>query len=167
MVSTPEGEVPEWFQNVPQDPNFLFSAKTETSKDLQTAVDNATLNARTEIARQTEVKIEGLQKRFNEEVGLAEDSQLLRQFTDASKSVVSTSLSGSRVKQQRQFQNGSVWRAYVLVEYPIGAANEALVQAIKKNEQMYTRFRSAQTFQELENEVKKYEDWKKQQGQPQ
>ena len=61
------------------------------------------------------------------------------------------------------FKDGEIWRAYVLVEYPIGAANNAFVQQIKKQEELYTRFRSSETFKELEDEVKKYEEWKEKQ----
>jgi len=52
----------------------------------------------------------------------------------------------------------------VLAEYPIGAANEAFLEQIKRNEQMYTRFRSSETFKELNEEVERYEKWKKEQG---
>jgi hypothetical protein len=51
----------------------------------------------------------------------------------------------------------------VLVEYPVGAANEAFIKQIKNNEQLYTRLRATQTFNELNEEVKKLEDAKKQQ----
>lgn len=163
--TTSDCEVPDWYLTVPQDPNFLFSAKSATSQDMQLALDKATTDARTEIGRQTEVRIQGLQKKFDEEVGVNADAQLLQQFTQANKTVVSTSLSGSRIKTQKICQDASTWRSYVLVEYPIGAANQALMEQLKKNEQMYTRFRSSQTFKELDDEVQKYEDWKKQQGQ--
>lgn len=157
------GAVPEWFSNPPQDPNYLFAATTATSQDLQLAIDKAITSARAEIGRQTEVRVKALQKRFDEEVGIGDDAQLLQQFTAATKTVVSTSLSGSRVSKQTQVKDGNLWRAYVLVEYPIGAANEAFMQQIKKNNQMYTRFRASETFKELEEEVKKYEEFKKQQ----
>ncbi|HQT92587.1 MAG TPA: hypothetical protein PL001_11240, partial [Candidatus Kryptobacter bacterium] len=55
----------------------------------------------------------------------------------------------------------------VLVEYPIGAANEALMQQIKNNNQMYTRYRASQTFKELQDEVDKYDKYKQQQEQGQ
>jgi len=38
-----------------------------------------------------------------------------------------------------------------------------MLQQIKSNEQMYTRFRAAQTYKELDDEVKKYEEWKEKQ----
>jgi len=165
MQQTSMGDVPDWFANVPQDPNYLYSANTGVSQDLQLAIDKAATGARAEIGRQIEVRIQGLQKRFDEEVGLGEDSKLMQQFTQASKTVVSTSLSGSRIGKQKQMREGNTWRAYVLVEYPIGAANQALMDQIKKNDEMYTRFRSSQTFKDLDDEVQKYEEWKKSQQQ--
>lgn len=164
LQTTSEGEVPDWFTNIPQDPNYLFAANTGTSQDLQLAIDKALTGARAEIGRQMEVRIQGLQKRFDEEVGIGEDTQLMQMFSSATKTVVSATLSGSRTKYQKQTRDGNVWRAYVLVEYPIGAANEALLQQIKKSNEMYTRFRASETFKELEEEVEKFEDWKKQQG---
>jgi len=38
------------------------------------------------------------------------------------------------------------------------------MDAIKKQEHIYTRFRASQGFQELEDEVEKYEEYKKEQG---
>jgi hypothetical protein len=112
-----------------------------------------------------EVKVNGLQKKFEEETGVGQDAQLLSQFTSASKTVVSTQLSGSRIKFQKQLREGNLWRAYVLMEYPIGAASEAMMKAIKANNQMYTRFRATESFKDLDKEVEKYEEWKKQQTQ--
>lgn len=165
LTAVNTGEVPDWFINVPQDPNYLFAAQTATSQDLQMAIDKATTGARAEIGRQVDTKIKAMQKSFQEEVGMGEDAQLLSQFTSATKTIVSTSLSGSRVRYQKQVRDGNMWRSYVLLEYPIGAANQALMNQIKANQQMYTRFRASETFNELEDEVEKYEDWKKQQGQ--
>lgn len=164
LTTTDTGEVPEWFITIPQDPNYLFAARTATSRDLSLAVDKAVTNARAEIGRQVQVKVEALQKSMQEEVGGADDAQLIEMITQVTKIVVSTTLSGSKVKHQIHVRDGDAYRAYVLVEYPIGATNQAFMQALKNNEQMYTRFRSSETFKELDEEVKKYEAWKKEQA---
>jgi len=161
------GDIPDWFTNVPQDPNFLYAANTQASQDLQLAIDKAVTGARSEIGRQLEVKLEGLQKKFSEETGTGNDAQLLQMFTQAEKTVVSTTLNGSRVKYQKQLKDGDLWRSYVLVEYPIGAANSALMQQIKNNDQMYTRFRASESFKELQDEVDKADKAKQDQSQPQ
>jgi hypothetical protein len=166
LQSASECDIPEWYSSVPSDPHYLLAARTAVSQDMQLALDKAVTDGRAEIGRQTELKIQGLQKRFDEEVGLNADAKLMSQFTQANKTVVSTSLSGSRVRTQVLCKDGSLYRAYVLVEYPIGAANEALMQQIKRNNEMHTRLRSSQTFKELDTEVQKYEELKKQQPSP-
>ena len=131
---------------------------------MQMAINSAKEGGRVEIARQLETKINSMFKRFREEVGADEDTEFLTQTTDVSKSVTSKVLSGSRAAKTKSVKEDMVFRAYVLVEMPIGAANAALMDAIKKQEHMYTRFRASQGFQELEDEVEKYEEYKKEQG---
>jgi hypothetical protein len=162
LQQTETGDIPDWYMNKPEDPNFLYESATATSKDMQLAVDKAVQAGRTGVGRQVETKVNALQKRFQEETGIGDDAQLLDQFTQASKTIVSTSLSGSKEKYKKILKDGNNWRAYVLIEYPLGAAQEALREQIKKNEQLYTRFRASETYKELDSEVEKYEQFKKQ-----
>ena len=104
-------------------------------------------------------------KQFTEEVGLGEDAEFLSQTSVVSKSVTSKVLNGSRARQVETIkEDGVIYRAYVLMELPIGPANSALLDAVKKQQNLYTRFRSSQGFQELEEEVEKYDQFKKEQG---
>ena len=164
MQSADTGDIPAWYTNVPQDSNYVYAVNTATSQDMQLAYDKATTGARAELGRQVELKVSGLQKRFEEETGAGQDAQLMQQFTQATKTVVSTTMSGTRVKEKTHLKDGNIYRAYVLAEYPLGAANAALLQAIKQNEQMYTRFRASQAYKDLDQEAKKYEDQKKEEA---
>ena len=165
LPSTSAGDIPDWYMNPPDDLDYVFAPATATSRDLQLAVDKATTDGRAEVARQIETKIEGLRKKFDEEVGVGENATLLQQFTSATKTVVSQTLSGSKVSKKEIVRDGNNYRAYVLVEYPIGSANSVFLQQIKKQEELYTRFRSSQTFKELDEEVKKFEEKKSQENQ--
>lgn len=156
---------PSWFPTPPQDEKYFYGVATATSKDLQLALDKASTDARAEIGRQVELRAQGLQKKFDEETGMGSDAQLLQMYTQASKLVVSTSLSGSKIKEQKFQQEGGVYRAFALVEYPVGVANQDLLNQIKNREEMYTRFRASETFKEMDNDVKRFEEWKKQQAQ--
>ena len=140
---------------VPSDPNYLYAIGLAESKDKQLAIDKAALIARTEIGRQMELELNSLQKRFVEEIGAKDDAELSIQYTSATKEVVSTQLMGSRIKESKYKEEGDKYHAEVLVEYPIGKANEALVNQIKKNKEMYTRFLASESFKELELEVEK------------
>ncbi|MBM3326041.1 MAG: hypothetical protein FJY65_03520 [Calditrichaeota bacterium] len=151
---------PKWFLNPPQDPNYIFATGTATSRDMQLARDKASDAARMEIAKTVETRFNGLSKRFQEEVGTAEDAQYLDMFTQATKAVVSTVLSGVTIDQSELAAEGGVFRAYVLLKMPLGATSQALLNKIKQQEQLYTRFRASQVFDELEQETEAFEKWK-------
>jgi hypothetical protein len=155
--------VPEWFAKPPVDDDLLIGVATATSLDLQTAIDKARQDGRVEIARQMDVRMQGLSKRFVEETGLDEDAELLGMFTQVSKSVVSDTLTGSHLAKQKFATEGSVYRAYVMMEMPIGEANLAFVEKLRAQERLYTRFRATRAFEELDQEVREYEEWKRQQ----
>ena len=165
VTPAPASDVPDWYMNPPSDPNFLFAAKSAPSADMQLSIEKATAEARADISRQMEVRVQSLVKKFDEEVGTGNDTQLLSQFTSASKQVTSNVLNGSKVKTQKVMREGSLYRAYILMQLPIGAAADQLLQSMKKNDKTYTRFRATETFKELDDEAKKYEDFKKSEGQ--
>jgi len=157
---------PDWYTNVPTSDDMLYAAVTSTSQDMQIAVNKAQADARNQISQQMEVKYSALTQRFQEEVGLAADSELLEQYTSSYKAVVSQVLNGSRATDQEIIPEGeSGYRAFVLMEMPIGQASQQLLEQIRQNQLMYTRFRASQAYEELESEVEKYEQWKKDNGQ--
>jgi hypothetical protein len=150
--------------DIPNNPNYLYARATATSKDMQHALNSAKEEGRVELARQLETRVSAMFKRFIEETGGGTDAELLQQTADVSKSVVSTTLYGCRAKKEDVKREGKLYRAYVLMEVPIGEANEALMAQIKAREHLYTRFRAAQGFKELAEEVEKYEKFKREQG---
>jgi len=160
LTQTKTGDIPDWYKQLDKDESFFFSATTATSKDIQLAVEKAEAAARAAIARNVDVKVSGLQKSFQEEIGTAEESNLLQQFTSTSKTVFSTNLTGSKILKKEIVNDGTNYRAYVLMEYPVGAANEALLQQLSKQKELYTRFQASKAFKEMDDEVKKYEEWK-------
>ena len=161
MQATSTGDIPDWYPNAPQEALYARSANTAVSQDLQIAIDKATTGARAELGRIVETKVNALQKRFEEETGAGQEATLLQQFTQATKLVVSTTMNGSRMKDQRTVRDGTMWRAYVLMELPLGVANATLLEEIKKNKELYTKFRASEAYKDLDSEVQKYEEWKK------
>lgn len=148
--------IPDWFLESPQDPNYLFATASMTSRDMQVAVKKAKTEAQTNLAQQLEVRMGNLTKQFQEEVGLDSDSELLQQFTSATKAVTSQTLHGARVDQRKILAEKAIYRAYVLMSLPIGEANQALMEKIGANQNLYTRFRATKAFEELDKELKEY-----------
>lgn len=140
--------------DIPNDSNYFYATGNAESKLLNVAIDKATLNARTEIARQLEIKLNNLQKSFVEEIG-SKDTELNQLYSSTTKAVVSKQLIGSKVKNKKYKEKNGKYHAIVIVEYSVSDANAALVNEIKKNQNLYTRFSAAKSFKELEAEVEK------------
>jgi hypothetical protein len=155
--------IPDWYTNLPKDQNYFYGRGTAQSRDLQVATDQAELSARNDLGSQMTIKVEGLGKRFTEQTGAGADAELLASFSQAQKQVVNTEIAGSRTVKSTVLPNGPTYQVFVLMELPIGKASEALMSKIKADQQMYTRFRATKAFEDLDAEVKKYDDWKKNQ----
>ncbi len=146
--------MPEWYRQVPRDSSYLYATATATSQDMDLATRKATQLARAEIGRQMDAHLQGLVKSFTEEVGGGEDAELLSQFTEVSKTVTNQVLVGSQVVRQKVIKDGPVYRAFVLMRMPVGAANKAFLERLKQQKQLYTRMRATRAFKELEEAVK-------------
>jgi hypothetical protein len=162
--NVPKFDAPHWYTDPPKDNDRLFGVATATSRDLQTAIDKAKQDGRVEIARQLDLRVGGLSKRFVEETGLNEDAELLGMFTQVSKTVVSDSLNGTRLTKQQLDREGGTYRAYVEMEMPIGEANARFLEKIRSQENLNTRMRASQAYEELDREVQAYEEWKRKQA---
>jgi len=151
---------PAWFDNPPKDPNFMFATATGLSKDLQLAINKAKAEARAELAAQVETQVMSLFKKFNEEVGNPQEPEFLQMVTDVKKLVVDQTLYGSRIAKQHTAKEGDAWRACVLMEVSFNDMKMAMMDQIKKQEALYTRWRASQAFKELEEEVEKLREYK-------
>jgi len=160
-LSNLNDDIPDWYLHKPTDPNYIYESASAVSKDLELSVSKASTDARAKVGQAIEIKLNNMQKKFDEEVGTGDNANLLQQFTQATKTVVSTVLSGSNVAKKEIKKEGLGFRAYVLVEYPIGAAAQAFQKQLSQRQELYTRFRASESFKELDEEVKKYEEWKK------
>lgn len=159
-VATDEAveEMPQWMADVPEDPSYLFGTATSTSQKMQTAIDKAQTQARGEVAGQLETEFQGLTRQFEEEVGEDQDAVFLEQFTQVQQEVVSQTMTGAAPRERAVTTEDGLYRAYVLVELPIGQAAQELMSQLEQNEEAYTRFRQSQAFEELREEVERYEE---------
>jgi len=158
LSKTDTGDIPEWYLTTPTSTEHIYAAASSTSRDMDLAISKASTEVRAKIARTLEVKVNSMQKKFEEEVGEGENSEYLSQFTQATKTVVSQEMSGSQIIEKKLVKDGKNWRAYVLAKYPIGAAQKAFLSKISNDNNLYTRFRATEAFAELENDVYKYDN---------
>ena len=150
--------IPDWFLNTPSDPSYIFATASMTSRDMQLAIQKAETQAKNSLSGQLEQKLGNVTKQFQEEVGVGEDSELLQQFSSATKVVTKQTLVGARTDQKKLVPEKGIYRAYVLMSLPIGAANKALMDKIKANQNLYTRFQATQAFDDLNKELEAYDE---------
>ncbi|MFB6280302.1 MAG: hypothetical protein ABEK75_12420 [Salinibacter sp.] len=151
--------VPQWYLTPPEDPNHVFAAQSATSQKMQVALDKATTGARGQLASNLETKVESMTKSFTEEV----NDKMRQQFVETQKTITSRVLRGTSAAKKKiiRKENGT-YRAFVLMDMPIGKAAQELMSKVKQNKEMYTRFRSSQAFKEMKKAVEEYEKEQKQ-----
>jgi len=148
-------EMPEWFTEPPSSNSVLYDVATATSADLQLALDKAVLDAKYRLADRLRGQMNGKMKRFIEETGGAKDPQILQETSKVvSNLFTDVNAAGYRVSKTKIIPQGAGYRAYVLVEYPIGEANKVLIEEVKKNQVVEARVRASAAFAELEANVK-------------
>ena len=153
-----EENMPDWFMNPPSSDNYVYATQSATSQRMQVALDKATNSARGALASQLETKVEGMTKSFTEEVG----DDLRQQYTETQKTITSRVLRGTSPKEREVYkQENGTYRAFVLMELPVGEAAKELMSKIKQNDEMYTRFRASKAFEDMNKAVDEYEQQQK------
>jgi len=134
------------------------------SKVINTALDRAKNRGRAELARMIEVKLDNLQKDFSEEIGEDENSEYNSLFSNATKLLTSQVLRGSVPRALKYDRKGSMTVGYALMVQDPKVVADAFANQANTQRHLYTRFRASQAFDELDKEVKKFEEFKQKDG---
>jgi hypothetical protein len=160
LQSTPETRArvksaPDWYLDRPTSNSYIYGVATAESQDMNFAIEMAQSMARADIGRQMDIRFTELQKRFQDQTRVTDGSEMLQQFTTAYKQVISQTLTGVRIKSQNVIPGNGVYVVYSMMEMPIGDANRAFIENLRRTEALYTRFRASEMYQELDNEVRR------------
>lgn len=140
----------------------LAAVGVGTSKTVSLALDKAKTRGRTELAHIMETKVESLKKDFSEEVGTADGAELNELFSAASKHIASQVLRGAVPKDLKYDTQNGMSTAWALMVVDPSVIADAFANQANTQRNLYTRFRASQAFADLDNEVKKFEEFKKQ-----
>jgi hypothetical protein len=162
-ASSPETpmDVPSWYANaLPEDDKYIYSTGESTSRQMNIAVQKATQQARVNLGQQLTSSIQSLTESMVEEAGMEDNTQLTEFYSQASKNVSNTTLSGSAVLKKYPYKMSSgKYRAYILVGLKKEAFNMAAAKEVtslinkNKEEAMYANFKKTQAFDRLEAAV--------------
>ena len=149
--------LPEVYEkNYSSDTTAIYGKGTAVSSDMQIAVDKANIIASSEIATALEGKVERCRTYLVRDESDTENAEI--GYRDAVKQIASQSLQGTEEHFRKLFKEGDKYRAYVVLKLPVGKANKALLDRIKKNEEMWLMYKDDKQLKELEENVRRYED---------
>ena len=149
-------ELPSWYLNTPEGPDHMYASASAQSRRMQVAIDRAETDARQSLAATMESEIRSMTRDFQEEL----EDDFREQFVQTTQELVSQTLVGtSAAEREIQEQDDGLYRAYVLMEMPVGAAAQEFLDMLEnRDEETYTRFRASEAFEEMEEQVERYEE---------
>ena len=147
--------VPDWFRELPEHDKNIYSAGTATAPDIQLAIDVATLNAKTVLADRINGKLDSMTKSFVAKIGQSDvDTSVLTEIETVTKNVIATvDVAGYKQLNLEVLPAGTQYRAFVLLEYSDLEATKIMMSRLRKDRMVYSRIRSTQAWEELEQEV--------------
>ena len=159
-VSQQIEQIPEWYLNIPSADDTIYSSGSARAPDLQLAVDIAIMNAKTTLADRINGKLDSMTKSFVAKIGSTDlDTSVLTEIEKTSKNVIaSVDVAGYVVDKSDITQEGTQYRAYVLLAYNSEEATKMMMNRMKRDRMIYSRIRSTEAWKELENEVDKSKD---------
>ena len=159
-VSKQIEQIPEWYLNIPSGDDTIYSSGSARAPDLQLAVDIAVMNAKTTLADRINGKLDSMTKSFVAKIGSNDlDTSVLNEIEKVSKNVIaSVDVAGYIIDKSDVTQEGTQYRAYVLLAYNNEEATKVLMNRMKRDKMIYSRIRSTEAWKELEDEVNKSKD---------
>ena len=114
--TTKPNEVPEWFLAKETDNSVeLTVTATDVSKDMQFAIDKATLNAKVELANKLGVKVDSISRESALESGYGV-KDVEREIDRVSKTTTKQKIGFYRRENLKVIREGSHYRAYVMLK---------------------------------------------------
>ena len=156
-VSQQVEQIPEWYLNIPSADDTIYSSGSARAPDLQLAVDIAIMNAKPTLADRINGKLDSMTKSFVAKIGSDDlDTSVLNEIEKTSKNVIaSVDVAGYVVDKSDITQEGTQYRAYVLLAYNSEEATKMMMNRMKRDRMIYSRIRSTEAWKELEEEVNK------------
>jgi hypothetical protein len=162
-----EVNYPDWYTKGPdKDKEGIYAVGSEYSRDFQFSVDKAMLSAKRELAANFSSYISMMMKDF------ATESGALGDVTNAdiertTKLIVSRiNLVGVQRVSFKVVHEEKGYRSFVRLRYSTDESNKLLMAEIRKNARLAAQLRSSEAFKELEKEVDKVEQFKRDELKP-
>ena len=91
---------------------------------------------------------------FATQSGVGSDVQVVKEIERVTKSVATDINVAGYVREKSEIiQEGTKYRAFVLLRYPVGENNKVIADQVKKSAVLEAKVKASKAFQDLEHEI--------------
>jgi len=150
-------DMPNWYEEPPVKDEAVYAVGTAVTPNLQLSVDIAVLSAKTTLADRVDSRLRSQLKTFKGRVGADDfDSQVTQEFEQVTRNLIADAdVAGYRVNKKKIVQNGTQYRAYVLLEYTDLEAKKVLRNRLMKSRMVMGKIEATKAWDELNEAVEK------------
>ena len=149
-------KVPKWCLKLPKSNFALYRCGFGESTNMNMSRNRAILDAKRLLADAIDSEISSRMDDFLKSTGLSSNEQIKQASEIVTKNTtVEAKLIGYKQINTEVISMHGKYQFYVLLEYPIGQANQALLDQIKNNEILSTQKDADKAMAELEKEIEK------------
>ena len=153
-------QTPDWFNNKPKAEGYKYTTSVAESRDYQSSISKATVDARKQLAETLESEVSGLTDLVIRETGLGADSDFTSDFKNTAEIIVSSTIQGAEVIKQETAEvksDGSdIFRSWILLEYDQGYQQKKMLDAIKVDKVLHDKLESTELLKEMQEKVEAY-----------
>ena len=128
------------------------------SKREDIAREKSHTDARGKMSQSIESKVSTLNKKFQEEIGSNEDTEINEAFTSVQKVVSQSVLNGAFPEQERMVEKDGIITIYTLMVIDPATFNQSFLDEMESKPKLYERFRASQAYDELKQEMENYDN---------
>jgi len=155
-VADTVNDIPNWCLNVPISDIALSACGAGESASMNMARNRAILDAKRQLADSIDSEISSRMEDFLKSTGMGSNEQVKQASEIVTKNTtIKAKLVGYKQVNSKAFSMGNKYQFYVLIEYPIGEANQALLNQIKQDDVLSTQKDADKAMAELEAEINK------------
>ena len=148
--------IPKWCLNPPISDYALSACGAGESANMNMARNRAILDAKRQLADSIDSEISSRMEDFLKSTGMSSNEQVKQASEIVTKNTtIEAKLIGYKQTKTDAVSMDGKYQFYVLIEYPIGDANKALLNQIKQDNVLSTQKDADKAMAELEAEIEK------------
>ena len=148
--------IPKWCLNPPISDYALSACGSGESANMNMARNRAILDAKRQLADSIDSEISSRMEDFLKSTGMGSNEQVKQASEIITKNTtIQAKLIGYKQTKTDAVSMDGKYQFYVLIEYPVGDANKALLNQIKQDDVLSTQKDADKAMAELEAEIEK------------